>query len=900
VSTRWWAPGGTADTAVLLTPGPDARADLGLFLLAAHQAGAAAMVSVAKNEIASESGIVTALAETRAKVGPQLVDAVAAHLEATYAGLLVADVLDAADRGAVDVYRAMVAKGVAPPVAIERAAEAYGMPMRQMGAFPHHATDPKSNPRVVTDAADRALMSYVSKMADAEAPAGAEVIKALSVAERTDFDQRHPRDATGQFTETEDETTSTRQLSTIDRIRARLGLLEVQPDRVAEITRAPAQSQRQKRKQRAKHEQRTKPTLVATASASAQASAVARLTPLQTQAITQAVNAGAAKPRPPKGTKPVILPELLEPIDDRSGRSYYDIAQPVVIGVPLSVGEALREKGSNQAMTQKNPGRRIFRVGYLTDRANYVEQHGTKQRGAHAASADNTINGHIHEWIEPHVQEISHAEASGNQEEVQDYLKRKRNLEATVQQIGSDGQLVDVVDQRELRYVHSYPVYKPYDPMGDVEPKDWVIVHFQDVGDTDHRGMPTIEEYVVEYNARGVEEGVTQSSTQHADIELDPNQVYELYAPPGKATRRGAIVAPEQLYDKDKHVIVNRYYLRPIDEDEIGGVIKALDVLEARTFEQRHPRDEQGQFAEVAGRPTLVSPAARPMRTQRVKRIQRVQRVARVAPQPTTASATSQAVLTSTTRSAAQAHPLTAALAAPRTSAEVGAGLPPLPVLTDARVYKVLTEDQLQDVLSKTSQTVFSELHASMQPMKLTTDERRAFSEHSDLKVDALPTMLAINVDNEINAQMRRKGLAGLGRDLLDRIKYHVNGEVDAEYLAKRIHRVLDEHPDVDLIELAKEDLDNEILIYGSTVSGAHQNIVEFEPDIDLTGEIEITYLGKYRARDVMARGTKGEFSMIGQLGDLKDPHGVPVANPEIHYYRIAVPKVRRYRADNY
>jgi hypothetical protein len=907
MSTRWWAP--SADgrdngvTATMLATGDDARADIGLYLLAAHRAGAAVLADVAKSAIPSEDGIAMALAVARAKMGPALVDAMATHLEPTYAGLLVRDVLDAADRGAVDLYRAMVAKGVAPPIATERAGEAYGMPMRAMGAFPAQAADPKANPRAVSDAADRALMSYVSKMADAEAPADAEVTKA-DLAVRTDFEQQHPRDAGGRFTDVADAPSTTRELSALDKIRARLGLLEVEPTRVAEVSAAAEQPRhtptRAKRAHRVKRATPVKaPELVPT---TAMATAVARapmLHAIETARTIATVNGKALNTSPPPPPD-FPIPDLLKPLP-RTGQAYYDIGQPVVIGLSDVEAAGLRTTASNQAMTQKNPGRRIFRMGYMVDRSHYVEQAGKDQHGAHDAAAATTVERVEDRFVEPVQKVLSADEVYSSPEGKDAYLLKQRKDIAARTYTGNDGQKY-VVDQEDEvdNHVVALPVYRPYRRNDDDVRPDWAIVHYQrNEGDT-RRVRPMVEEYVVEYDARGYE----KAAGKHPEISLDPNQVYEVIPSPNQSTRKGARAAPEISYDPVRHVMVNRWFLRPLSEDEIGevieGVDKALDVLQARTFEQRHPRGEHGQWTTVAERPTLVSPAARP---QRVKRARRVRRA--VSARPLQVSAPGQSQSVAVARSAplqaqvkAQSTPLVVALAKPRPEP----ALKKLPVLTDTRAYRVLNEEQFQTMLTGLSQEKFTDVHKHKTPLRLTPEQTLALAEHGELEVGVIPEMFVINVGNEIDDLSRQ-----VGRHRLDAIRYHSKrGAPDFQDIAERLHQILDDYPDFDLVELVKDDLESEIVVYGSQVSGSYQNVVEFERDLDLTGEVDLTFIGEYRARDMYGHTSKpgssaSDFSMIGELTatGLQDPTSEGVANPMVHFYRLSTPKVRRYRADN-
>jgi hypothetical protein len=140
-------------------------------VLAVHRAGAAA-IDTLRNGMVSEAGLVDVLSSCRALVAGQVVDSVAKSLEPSYAGLLVSDVFDDAEQGAVSLYRTAVNKGVAPSVAVVRVSDVFGVPASLMGRYQLVATDPKTSPAASRDLADRTLLEYVAKLVEAESLPG--------------------------------------------------------------------------------------------------------------------------------------------------------------------------------------------------------------------------------------------------------------------------------------------------------------------------------------------------------------------------------------------------------------------------------------------------------------------------------------------------------------------------------------------------------------------------------------------------------------------------------------------------------------------------------------------------------------------------------------------------------
>ena len=167
MTTRWWAPAGPhigpdEQDFTLLLSADNARHDLGAALLALHRVGAAACEAVALQPLADEFALIDSLAAARQAFSAPLVESVSKSVgEGSYAGLLVRDVINDAEAGALLVFRTAVSKGVPPSIAAQRSGMVYGVPQNELGAFLVVASELRAHPAALTDAADRALFTAV-------------------------------------------------------------------------------------------------------------------------------------------------------------------------------------------------------------------------------------------------------------------------------------------------------------------------------------------------------------------------------------------------------------------------------------------------------------------------------------------------------------------------------------------------------------------------------------------------------------------------------------------------------------------------------------------------------------------------------------------------------------------
>jgi hypothetical protein len=651
----------------LLQPDGNAAGDLGATLLAAHRAGAAACGIVSKGAVPSEMGLVSTLGSARAAVAGLVVDAAAHSMEAGYAGLFVRDFFDDAEQGALHVYRTAVSKGVSPSVAASRAAAVFGVPGKEMGRYVSLAIDPKTNPLILTDAADRALLTFVSKTVELEV-ANTDVAKAaLAAAREPDYEyeeEDHPRTADGRWTNAPDRPRAIPgavvQPNILAQLREWKGMggqaapsnvagvhQEADPEQPKEQSGRSARAGRIRRTNRSK-EQRArvaaanKARVVRAKEAEAKAAAsrsegfvtepVAR-TPVKRRAVarrsaTRVAAARAASVKEYRKKNPEAPPAPSEPDDpnadnalrmSHTGYGHYDeLPDPRVFYTSADDETHIRTR---------MPGRqdvRLFRMYELkraamdadwstadddpTSNAVGVREH--MARAAHLAVYGDT---EIPEEDQPLVQsyddeDIYHA---ASEEELQESI-------AESMAEGPDGN----IDYNELINIERNKLQDYSDDSISL------VVHVRrDVWNEQNRDRPrpkpTIGEFFITHGVRARvssdesgERGAGNAGAE-AVYDYDPDQMY-------KSTPVG------RYYDQKRSVFVNSYEIEPVSEEEAAQIqastglgrgsldefkpfkksALALAPIDRLHFNQEHPRDDEGQFADKSRRLTLVSPSA--------------------------------------------------------------------------------------------------------------------------------------------------------------------------------------------------------------------------------------------------------------------------------------------------
>lgn len=655
MSNRWWAPtrGTIAPDAVvlaLLTPDGDPAGDLGASLLGLHRAGAASCEFVAKGAVPSEFDLVKALTSTNTQLSAHLSSAVSKSLEPNYAGLLIRDVIEDADASALSLFRSCVAKGVAPPLAASRVGAVYGVPSRELGKYAVLATDPKANPVALTDAADRVLLGYVSKLVASEVGGAKEEVSKAPTA-FVEADVR--RDQGGRFTfETGsppvktpptkgpliagDEADKPKRLSPFEQLRARLGLgrttapaVVVEPEPEPPKPARTGRIVRTKTSSRIKRSSRVKDTSPLTTPGTKLTSSHVRLTTSTTpltvaQVQLQAQTFLAVRQQLGVATKDVVDPKRMRALADESlpKTNFMTIPQPGADPLPemhASLIWHVPSKASAEFLTddkmvgtamQDSPRR--FRMEYFLKFAGQPAEHDlegvpkphSEEMGNREAAAQAAIDDMPVGYIEPIVQRMDWVKY----EDMDDYhavLAQEANIAA---EHGFKNEDLG----REMSEME--PVQDYYNGVETVVYRQPTVD--PDTGESRNRysrPVPIVDEFALSYGdaIRGVDERGSEMDV-NTDWTLDPNQAVKL--------SENFLT----FWDDRNKVLVHRWLITPIDENQVAehaatdkknnrktGTSKALTMVaepEVTFDEHEHPRDEEGRFSSK-GR-SLVAPTA--------------------------------------------------------------------------------------------------------------------------------------------------------------------------------------------------------------------------------------------------------------------------------------------------
>lgn len=653
MSSRWWAPtrGTIAPDAVvlaLLTPDGDPAGDLGASLLGLHRAGAASCESVAKGAVPSEFDLVKALTSTNEQLRDHLSASVSKSLEPNYAGLLIRDVIDDADAAVLSLFRSCVAKGVSPPLAASRVGAVYGVPSRELGKYAILATNPKANPIALTDAADRALLSYVSKLVSSEV---GETKELVSKAPTTFVESDVRRDSIGRFTfETDsppvktppvkgpmiagEEESRPRRLSPFEQLRARLGLdrttapeIVVEPD-LPQISARPQRRVRSNKrankrvKRSAGQLQSTSGQLVSTsrnltAKHRRLTTADRKLTVAQIQLQAQAMV--AIREQQGEKTREVVDPQRMRAFTEGQSdfmtmpspgaAAFPEMYASLVWHIPSKTGEEFRRNQKMVGTAQQDSPRR-FRLGHLLRLMGQPAEHGIEgvpdarkyqeERDNRAGAAEVAKNNMPKGYVVPitdHMHWLEYDDAEN------DYDAIRHQKAAMAAEVGFKSEDVGR-EMSEMSSIQDY--YNGVD----------TIVYLQPMidpktGESENnysRPVPIVDEYVISSSdaIRGADERGSENDI-NTDWSLDPNQAFRInenFLP---------------FWDPKNEVVVHRWIIEPISEYQVAeyektdkhdrNISKALTMATEVEFrESDHPRSQVGRFI-PKGR-SLVAPTA--------------------------------------------------------------------------------------------------------------------------------------------------------------------------------------------------------------------------------------------------------------------------------------------------
>jgi hypothetical protein len=912
---RWWAPQRATvepDQVVLamLEPG-----ELGSAVLAVHRAGAAA-IDTLRNGMVSEAGLVDVLSSCRALVAGQVVDSVAKNLEPSYAGLLVSDVFDDAEQGAVSLYRTAVNKGVAPSIAVVRVSDVFGVPSSLMGRYQLVATDPKTSPATSRDLADRTLLEYVAKLVEVEA---SPVSKAVATA---DWDESEVnRDAEGRFAPEN----ARRRVGTLEYTREQLGLTGVPAEIAGTPTKpvAPKRPKRLQRIQRVKRVKRAKPSpdsrskpgttasRTATRQASRQASSQATrqaerqaTSQALNQAASEALERGASQSAGARARAPQLTGDMLAPFDQTDEyRPLYSV-ESLVLRTTLQEGHAFRQVLKDQSGRFRDKSTRAFRVGHFQDTVSRTDPErpglmgdDDARKGVAAivkapAEAYQAATGL--QWLDKETLRDTDVLAwSGmTAKDVLEERARRQNSKITWAQ-GPDGTWTQ--DPVEMQHAFVLPVYTPFD--NEDETDEWALVHFNAPAPdgSGNRVEPTVEEFVLLGTPTGhIEEAFGRTWDE---ISLDPNAVYEIVPPPYSA--EGTLPVEERFWDKQNQVMVNRWYLRQVDEDELPDRLGDVGKADTHTFRETDVlRDEAGRFAEEPDTTSTTSTKApevvRPSRPQRLQRIQRVKRLKRVkgtagvrdAPQ-----SVRQAGRTASSQATRQAvhQAFHQAVHQAMRQAEAYLGIDPdaldESVLSAHHGYKVLSQQQWNDAVQFTGKGQ-TELERHGKEITLNSLVRQSLVGHESLRAENVPFKMAMVLNNDPKLDQVPSVIAA----------YLHMSEATLDNVANKVAEIFKNNPKAAKVEIIRRE--NVLTFSIPERNPAPQVLLEVDPETDWSKPVTISYVGKFRGRDMKVLTDAGIESLVSSVGNATEKGGFEgiVANPDIVYYRIVS---KHWRAGN-
>lgn len=922
ISGRFWAPQRPTtqpDAVVLALLDPEVG-DLGTRVLALHRAGAAACEVVAKGALPSEAGLVRALAEARHAVAGSVVTALSKSMTPTYAGLLVRDLFDDAEQGALDLFRTAVAKGVPPPIAASRVGAVFGLPMKAMGHYTPLAIDAKANPLALTDAADRALLSYVAQVGAEESQEVAKAGDDHAGATAEWDDTEHPRDKLGRFDFSDEEVRP--KLSPLDRIRANLGIQHAVP----KVDGAPEQAEAEKpvvqrvTRQTRQTRQTRKVRMVRTASAPRQAeplaagpalagSAKLSSPQLGSQSLSQgALSRATLKARsnelqsagrlsgltgPALPDIPFRPPEQLPSSFMRRFNSTDSSGYPVT-GESLAIAmssDNLSALLPNFVMSRNDSKISLFRMGHLRDQGHapdLVDSAGNLHR---AQVFDDSLDGQIAEQrallgIDPEdkaeVEVLDHPEMD---------LAKQINL-AKKKLVGNDhGEAVHMfVAQDYHRPDLDLLVYTPPGVSDNGRPSD----DDEDWDASDDRPLATVAVLSINGPVRVVNNG----SDNRPDWRIDPNQAFRF----NRAN-------PTMLYDTQRGAVVMVYDVIAMDDDEIdfdmpSGVSKAneLEGAALAEFNERVHRDSLGQFAvddqEGATRMSRLdriraslteetaeeAPAARVARTTRTTRQLRTTRQVRAtrAQQAQTLGALSSGAQLSR-QQLDQAQLSRSELAAQSVSQQAISGEGnklsgfdqdiQLSILHDDSEYRVLTMGDFHDMVGVRGVPGDATI-------TLTQEQTDELNSQMGFAPEVVTDLISFNLKQEIDYN-EGPVMTGtkVNRRLLAEVPNH--SVKDDASLEKTVNDTL--HNDAQAVMLYVVHSLGSVKIYGSTKSVDRQIIIESDKHLDPYRPIRLVPIGDFDSEQLAISRIEVN-GYLGKAPDLNQPFNAPV---------------RRYRAES-
>lgn len=908
MSSRYWAPTRPtlepdAVVLALMGTGTDPTKDLMGALLAIHRAGAGACEAVAKGAVPGESGLIDALATCRARIAPPAAECISkCVVDRKYAHLLTRDIFDDAEQAALNLFRACVSKGVAPPIAAQRVGYVFGVPSKGLGRFFALATDPKANPVSVLDAGDRVLLAHMQKVATEETEVE-EVAKAVTFTE-----QDHPRNAGGRFVdvlerpETDQATVDpvdTRTPDSLTRLRRMLGIEGSAPavaDAPAVIEAKPKTGSlkplrplRKLRQIKPKPKEVTQPGVVPSTTAPKVKSRldVKLDAKLQAKLVTEFKAAVAAQPP----EKRVVKPRgdwrgLGKRTESYGDEGYGDIPDAVTFSMPSWVGQSLT---AYIAKNNQAPGfAKVFRIKDLLGFAGEPEEAMSGPADyARESNANNAWSG-VQEMFDqdPDIVQIP----AGAPQAWIDETKKTMLADFTT----SSGKFVGAEAVGRLVFQAT-----DYD-----DPTQQILVRLHPSRDfIDDYREPMVHEWVIKQGAVGRVEGVTDSSEQQKSYVMDPNQVYQL-------------THANIFFDTKHNVRVYRENLVPVEEPEALEIEKhhkayhfrdvnkaATAVLERPFVEADVLRDYLGRFAdqdqEQKSAPAPVQPKV-PAKLKPLRPLRALRPIARPKMDTTVSVARPEAKMQTqlqtglhTRLQAGLASAMKTRLSAPTVTRKK------LGVLDDTRQYHVMSLEEFYTVVGGSDRDFGK-------PVILNSPSRHFLYSRSVVGAPFLADTGSMAADL-MRLNVQDAVAIGPSYQTLFPIEIEDNAE-GYEKMDKAIDAAFEADPKLSILDIrligtttageSERGRSHRPIRLRYEISGARpelatQVLIEQDDNLDLRGHIELIPIGHYQSKDMMIRGNGDAYPLqVGFNADEVNPFNAPV-----QIFRLHNIDVQRYRA---
>lgn len=212
---------------------------------------------------------------------------------------------------------------------------------------------------------------------------------------------------------------------------------------------------------------------------------------------------------------------------------------------------------------------------------------------------------------------------------------------------------------------------------------------------------------------------------------------------------------------------------------------------------------------------------------------------------------------------------------------------PELPVLSDAKNYKVMKPSQWTDFVAGLADVDINRMHDRQRQVPLNSYVRRIFEKHNDTHADSITFKMAGNIDSE-----RTSTSFKVVRNM------PVRDARNLDKLADAVEHIWATHPEAERIEMVRRNNVIEMSINVEPIP--HQSIIEYDPDdtTDPDEKLYLSYVGEFKARELGIKNSHGDIeALVAPTGtaNAQNVEGV-VLNSPVHLYRIST---RRYRVTN-